>query len=234
MRVAALYDVHGNLPALEAVLADVARADVDAVVVGGDVVAGPWPAETFALLDALDLPTTWVRGNADRELLEGEDGRAPAEVVEWVRARLDQAAIEKLANDPLTATLEIDGLGPVLFCHSTPRDASEIRTAISPDERWAEVLDGVDEPVVVCGHTHVQFDRTAAGRRVVNAGSIGMPYEDEPGAYWALLGPEVEHRRSAYDVAAARHEIEARGYPSEWPEASAQEATEYFESIAYD
>jgi predicted phosphodiesterase len=225
--------VHGNLPALEAVLADVARADVDAVVVGGDVVAGPWPAETFALLDALDLPTTWVRGNADRELL-GEGGRAPAEVVEWVRARLDDAAIEKLANDPLTATLEIGGLGEVLFCHATPRDASEIRTAISPDERWREVLDGVREGVVVCGHTHVQFDRVVGGTRIVNAGSIGMPYEDEPGAYWAILGPDVEHRRSSYDVAAARTAIEALDYPSEWPEASAREATEYFESTAYD
>jgi predicted phosphodiesterase len=225
--------VHGNLPALEAVLADVARADVDAVVVGGDVVAGPWPAETFALLDALDLPTTWVRGNADRELL-GEGGRAPAEVVEWVRARLDRAAIERLGNDPLTATLEIDGLGEVLFCHGTPRDASEIRTAISPDERWREVLDGVTEGVVVCGHTHVQFDRVVGGTRIVNAGSIGMPYEDEPGAYWALLGPDVEHRRSTYDVAAARAAIEALDYPSEWPEASAQEAIEYFESTAYD
>ena len=233
MRVAALYDIHGNVPALEAVLADVARADVDAVVIGGDVVAGPWPTETYALLEALDLPTTWVRGNADRELL-GEGGRAPAEVVEWVRAQLDHAAIEKLANDPLTATLEIDDLGPVLFCHATPRDASEIRTAISPDERWAEVLDGVAEGVVVCGHTHVQFDRAAAGKRIVNAGSIGMPYEDEPGAYWALLGPGVEHRRSTYDVAAMRAAVAETGYPSEWPEASAQEATEYFESIAYD
>jgi putative phosphoesterase len=233
VRVAALYDVHGNLPAFDAVLADVARADVDAVVIGGDNVAGPWPAETYARLDALDLPTTWVRGNADRELL-GEGGRAPAEVVEWVRARLDQAAIEKLANDPLTATLDIDDLGPVLFCHATPRDASEIRTAISPDERWAEVLDGVAEDVIVCGHTHVQFDRAAAGKRIVNAGSIGMPYEDEPGAYWAILGPGVEHRRSTYDVGAMRAAVEETGYPSEWPEASAQEATEYFESIAYD
>jgi predicted phosphodiesterase len=233
MRVAALYDVHGNLPALEAVLADVARADVDAVVIGGDVVAGPWPAETYALLEALDLPTTWVRGNADRELL-GEGGRAPADVVEWVRARLDHAAIEKLANDPLTATLDVDGLGPVLFCHSTPRDASEIRTAVSPDERWAEVLVGVAGRVVVCGHTHVQFDRVTGGIRVVNAGSIGMPYEDEPGAYWALLGPDVEHRRSTYDVAAMRAAVEETAYPCEWPEASAQEATEYFESIAYD
>jgi putative phosphoesterase len=233
MRVAALYDVHGNLPALEAVLADVTNAGVDAVVIGGDNVAGPWPAETYELLRAIDVPTTWVRGNADRELL-GEGGRAPAEVVEWVRSRLDHGAIEKLARDPLIATLEIDGLGPVLFCHSTPRDDTEIRTAISPDERWAEVLDGVQERIVVCGHTHVQFDRTVGETRIVNAGSIGMPYEDEPGAYWALLGPDVEQRRSAYDVAAMRAAIEETGYPSEWPEASAQEATEYFESIAYD
>jgi predicted phosphodiesterase len=233
MRIAALYDIHGHLPALEAVLADIDEAAVDAIVIGGDVVAGPWPAETLARLDALDLPTRWVRGNGDRELVPGDDERAPAELIAWARGRLAPGDARRLAALPLTLTLDVDGLGPVLFCHATPRNDTEIRTAISPDERWREVLAGVEERVVVCGHTHVQFDRVVDGIRVVNAGSIGMPYEDEPGAPWALLGPDVEFRRSTFDEAGARRAIEAAGYPSEWPEASAQEATEYFESIAY-
>jgi diadenosine tetraphosphatase ApaH/serine/threonine PP2A family protein phosphatase len=151
-----------------------------------------------------------------------------------VRARLTTADVRRLTALPLTLTLDVDGLGPVLFCHATPRNDSEIRTAISPDERWREVLAGVEERIVVCGHTHVQFDRAVDGVRVVNAGSIGMPYADEPGAYWAVLGPDVELRRSTYDDAAARTAIAVAGYPSEWPEASATEATEYFESLAYD
>jgi predicted phosphodiesterase len=234
LRIAALYDVHGHLPALEAVLADVDDASVDAIVIGGDVVAGPWPAETLARLDAVDLPTYWVRGNGDRELGDGDEGRAPTELLEWVRTRLSAADVRRLAALPLTLTLDVDGLGPILFCHATPRNDTEIRTAISPDERWREVLAGVEERVVVCGHTHVQFDRVVDGIRVVNAGSIGMPYEDEPGAHWAVLGPDVELRRSTFDEAAARTAIAVAGYPSEWPEASATDATEYFESLAYD
>jgi putative phosphoesterase len=234
MRVAALYDVHGNLPALNAVLPDLEAAGVDAIVVGGDVVAGPWPAETLALLEALDVRKLWVRGNADRELRRGEEGHAPGELLEWVRSRLADDVVERLADAPLSVSLEVDDLGPVLFCHATPRNDAEIRTAISPDERWREVLAGVAEPVVVCGHTHVQFDRVVGETRIVNAGSVGMPYEEQDGAYWALLGPDVDLRRSEYDVHAARREIEALGYPSEWPEASPTEATEYFESVAYD
>jgi diadenosine tetraphosphatase ApaH/serine/threonine PP2A family protein phosphatase len=151
-----------------------------------------------------------------------------------VRARLDDAAIEKLANDPLTATLEIGGLGEVLFCHATPRDASEIRTAISPDERWREVLDGVTEGVVVCGHTHVQFDGVVGGTRIVNAGSIGMPYEDEPGAYWALLG--AGRRASPVDVRRRGGTRRDRGAGLSVRVARGIGAggDEYFESTAYD
>jgi putative phosphoesterase len=233
LRVAALYDTHANLPALEAVLADVQEAEVDAIVLGGDDLAGPWPAETAARLDAIDMPVHRVRGNADRELV-GAAGRAPAEVIEWVRGRLDEGTLAGIAARPLTATLEVDGLGPVLFCHATPRNDTEIRTSLSPDERWREVLDRVEEHVVVCGHTHVQFDRVVGRVRVVNAGSVGMAFEDEPGAYWAIIGPDVELRRTAYDVDAMRASLVELGYPTEWGEATAAEASEYFESIAYD
>jgi putative phosphoesterase len=219
LRVAALYDIHGNLPALEAVLAEV---DADVVVVGGDTVAGPAPAETLERLRALDADVRFIRGNADREVYEERQGLAPPEVMEFVRARLSREQIAFLRSLPLTLSI-----GRVLFCHATPRDDEEILTRISPDERWHEALAGVDADVVVCGHTHVQFKRQIGEIRLVNAGSVGMPYADEPGAYWALLdgtGVELRHTRcQAPDVSE---------WPGEWPQASADEATEYFEQLS--
>jgi predicted phosphodiesterase len=215
------------------VLRDVREAEVDAIVFGGDDLAGPWPAETAALLESLELPTYRVRGNADRELT-GAPGRAPAELLEWAAGRIDTETLASIEQLPLTQTLEIDGLGPVLFCHATPRNDTEIRTVLSPDERWSEVLADVEQRTVVVGHTHVQFDRIVGDVRVVNAGSVGMAYEDEPGAYWAVLGPDVEFRRSAFDVGAMLAALPGLAYPVEWGEASSREASEYFESIAYD
>jgi len=215
------------------VLRDVREAEVDAVVFGGDDLAGPWPAETAALLASLELPTFRVRGNADRELT-GAPGRAPAELLEWAAGRIDTETLASIERLPLTQTLDIDGLGPVLFCHATPRNDTEIRTVLSPDERWSEVLAGVEQRTVVVGHTHVQFDRIVGDVRVVNAGSVGMAYEDEPGAYWAVLGPDVEFRRSEFDVGAMLAALPGLAYPVEWGEASSREASEYFESIAYD
>jgi predicted phosphodiesterase len=229
VKVAALYDVHGNVHALEAVLRDVDATGVEAIVLGGDVVAGPWPSETHAMVERLD-GAIWIRGNADRELAGG-DGRAPAELVDWVSSKLDRSLLDRLPDLPLTVALDVDGLGPVLFCHATPRNDTEIRTAVSPDARWSEVLEGVSEATVVCGHTHVQFDRVVGGTRVVNAGSVGMPYEDLPGAYWALLGPDVELRRTEYDVPATLTAIAATDLPTEWPQATADEATAHFESL---
>jgi putative phosphoesterase len=197
VRVAALYDVHGNLPALEAVLAEVEREGVDAIVCGGDVCAGPMPREC---LDAL-AGAVFVRGNADRELAG------------WAAEQLDDAQVTFLRDLPLTAVLDVDGLGPTCFCHATPRSDEEILTRISPDERWEEALAGVDADVVVCGHTHMQFERAVGGVRLLNAGSVGMPYEAEPGAYWALLGPDVELRRTNYDVEAAIAQMQATDDP---------------------
>jgi diadenosine tetraphosphatase ApaH/serine/threonine PP2A family protein phosphatase len=230
-RVAALYDVHGNLPALEAVLAEV--GDADAIVVGGDVAAGPWPSETLELLLGLGDRVHWLRGNADRELVETDRrGFAPPEVLEWVRARLSDEHFAFLAQLPLTQTLDVDDLGSVLFCHATPRDDEELLTRISPDARWRAALEAVGEQLVVCGHTHVQFDRTIGDVRVVNAGSVGMPYEDAPGAYWLRLGPTVEHRRTEYDVEDTAQRIPAAGWPEEWPAATPEDATEFFEKIS--
>ena len=226
MTVAALYDVHGNLPALEAVLAEV---DADLILVGGDVVAGPWPAETLGRLRALGDRALFIRGNADREVVEpsreGRAGGPPPGVMEFVRERLTVDQLEFLAALPLTETVKVDGLGEVLFCHATPRSDEELLTRISPDERWLAALAGVEATVVVCGHTHVQFDRMIDGYRVVNAGSVGMPYEREPGAYWLVLGPDVELRRTACDVP----DISSSGWPEEWPSATPEDATEFFE-----
>jgi putative phosphoesterase len=229
LRVAALYDVHGNLPALDAVLAEL---DADVILVGGDFVAGPWPVETLERLRGLDGDVRFIRGNADRELTEPPkpqvEGGPPQHALAWIRDRLSAEQLEFLRGLPLTETVEVDGLGRVLFCHATPRDDNEILTGISPDERWRRALAGVEADVVVCGHTHVQFDRRIGDVRLVNAGSVGMPYEQEPGAYWALLGPEVELRRLDYEPG----DIVASGFPDEWPEAGPEEATEFFERIS--
>ena len=216
MRVAALYDIHGNLPALEAVLAEVEAAAPDLVVVGGDVVAGPLPGETLDRLAALDGPVRWVMGNADRMVIEAFDrGGRPADPDDaidrldaWVARQLTQAQRDRLASfEPVVRA------GGTLFCHGSPRSDEEIITAVSPDARLAPILEGVAEDTVVCGHTHHQFDRRVHGRRVLNAGSVGRPYEDEPAAYWLWLGPEPELRRTDYDLAAAIERLRASGLP---------------------
>jgi putative phosphoesterase len=228
-RIAALYDVHGNVPALDAVLAEV---DADLIVVGGDVVAGPWPSESLERLRDLGDRVRFIRGNADREVVEApkpaREGGPPPELMEFVRQRLSEDQLSFLAALPLTESVAVEGLGQVLFCHATPRDDEELLTRISPNERWRAALDGVEEPVVVCGHTHVQFDRRIGEIRVVNSGSVGMPYEAEPGAYWTLLGPEIEFRHTEYEPG----DIVGTGWPEEWPSATPEEATEYFEKFS--
>jgi putative phosphoesterase len=220
VRVAALYDIHGNLPALDAVLAEV---DADVILVGGDFAAGPWPAETLERLRGLNGDVRFIRGNADREVVEEHQGLAPPEVMDFVRGKLSEEQRAFLGSLPLTATVD-----RTLFCHATPRNDEEIFTRDSPEDRWRAALAGVDADIVVCGHTHVQFDRHIGDIRLINAGSIGMPYEEEPGAYWALLGPDVELRRTAYEPG----DIAAAGWPGEWPSATADEATEFFERMS--
>lgn len=229
MRVAALYDVHGNLPALEAVLAEV---DADLILVGGDVAAGPWPSETMECLHALGDRVRFIRGNADREVAapNGQEGLAPPQLMEFVRERLSPEQLGFLASLPLTESVEVDGLGSVLFCHATPRDDEELLTRISPDEHWRAALVGVRDSVVVFGHTHVQFERDVGDVHLVNAGSVGMPYENEPGAYWALLGPGIELRRTQYEPG----DIAASGWPDDMPKIGPDEATEYFEKFSLE
>jgi predicted phosphodiesterase len=200
MRVAALNDVHGNLPALEAVLAEVEQEQPDAIVFGGDIIAGPMPRETLERVRNLGHAHL-IRGNGDRIALEFRRGlRREAEGLgEWVGKQLTDEEAEYLGSLPLTITLDVDALGPTCFCHATPRDDEEIFTERDPDSVVAGMLAGTQETTVVCGHTHMQVDRRVDRWRVVNAGSVGMPYEHEPGARWALLGPDVELRRTEFD-----------------------------------
>ena len=192
MAVAALYDIHGNLPALEAVLAEV--SDDATIVVGGDICAGgDQPSETLARLRGLGDRVRWVRGNADRELFAGEGGLVPEPLVEETRRRLSEAEIAFLHDLPETQRID-----DVLYCHASPRNDVDIFTERTPEDRIAFLFDGLDVPIVVCGHTHTQYERTVSGVRVVNAGSVGMPYEEEPGAYWLL---DLVHRRTPYEGA---------------------------------
>jgi len=219
VRVAALYDIHGNLPALEAVLREVRAADVDRIVVGGDVLPGPMPRESLALLAEQTIPISFLYGNGERAVvdsLRGQDSsqvpQAARESVRWSALQLTPAQRQDVAAWPATQRFEVEGLGPVLFCHATPRNDWEIFTALTPLDRVAFAFEGVGEGVVLCGHTHMQFQRQVGAIRVVNAGSVGMPFGD-PGAYWGLLGPGVELRCTRYNGARAVERICATEYP---------------------
>jgi predicted phosphodiesterase len=230
MRVAAIYDIHGNLPALEAVLREVRQAEVDQVVVGGDVVPGPMARDALRRLLDLDLPTHFIHGNGELAILaqmpEARTGsttywgttsgaRPPESIIEsyrWNAAQLEPEFEPVLARWPKTLQLQIDGLGEVLFCHGTPRSETEVFTRLTAEDRLLPIFEGIDARLVVCGHTHMQFDRIIGHTRVVNAGSVGMPF-GEPGAYWLLLGPDVQLRHTSYDLAKAAERIRATSYP---------------------
>lgn len=237
MSIAALYDIHANLPALETVLAEVEQ---ETILVGGDAVLGPMPAETLRLLR--ERGATFIRGNCDRAVGGGVMDDDPwVDRIRWVREQLSEQELAFLRGLPHPLSLEVDGLGPVLFCHGTPRSDEEIITAITPPKRLDPILDGVQEEVILCGHTHVQFDRVVGEIRIVNAGSVGMAYEGQPGiAAWARLGPTVELRRTRYDNEAAAGLIRASGFPGadEFVQeyilaaTTAEEATAHFEALA--
>jgi putative phosphoesterase len=216
MTVAVLSDIHGVLPALDAVLAEPDVRAADRIVLLGDMAAGPMPVETLDRLLALGDRAVWVRGNADRELAasaRGDGKFVPDPIFPWAARQLRPADLPILDALPLTVTL--DGM---LFCHATPRNDTEIVLVDSPLERWAEVLDGVAASTVVLGHTHMPFTRLADRRLIVNPGSVGMPY-GTGGAHWALLGDGVELRRTRYDVEAACRFLTAHcAYPDieEW------------------
>jgi predicted phosphodiesterase len=245
MRAAVLADIHANLPALEAVLAEPDVAGAGAVVLLGDIALGPMPEQTLDRLAELGDRAVWVHGNCEREMITAFDGgEVPgpfAAEAAGAASLIGREQRDRLDGLPLTVTLDIDGLGPVLFCHASPRRDDEMVLVDSPPERWAAALEGVEAATVVCGHTHMPFDRLVGRRRVVNPSSVGMPY-GHPGAGWALLGPGVTLRQTSYDTEAAARVIGASGHPDarKWAEEyvlnhySDTEALEAFTAIARD
>jgi putative phosphoesterase len=218
MRIAALYDIHGNLPALDAVLADVMRVGVDRIVVGGDVLPGPMPRETLARLSALDVPTDYLRGNGDRETLSERSDRpshlpeSARQQLRWCRAELDDTQAAAIDRWPPHVRLDVPGIGSVLFCHATPRSDEEVVTHLIPVPLLQPIFEGIAD-LVVCGHTHVQFDTRVGRTRVVNAGSVGMPFE-KPGAYWLLLDGGIFLQHTAYDLDAAAADVRRTPCPN--------------------
>jgi len=215
--IAVLSDVHGVLPVLEAVLDEPDVAAADLVVVTGDHAAGPQPVQVLDRLLALGDRAVLVRGNADRELVAiARGGSSPHPESVWAAAQLSAAQVELLAGLPHPVTVEVEGFGPVLFCHGTPRDDDELVLVDTRLQRWIEVLAAVPDEVrtVVCGHTHMPFVRLVDRRLVVNPGSIGMPY-GRPGGAWALLrNGSVALRHTEVDVRAAVDRVVAEsGYP---------------------
>jgi predicted phosphodiesterase len=210
--VAVLSDIHGVLPALEAVLAEPDVAAAGLIVLTGDIASGPQPAAVLDRLLALGDQAVWVRGNADRELValaRGEDIEVPDEITPWAAEQLSASHLDWLEGLSHPVTLDVGGFGPVLFCHGSPRDDEEVVLADTRLERWAEVLDGVPPEVmtVVCGHTHMPFVRLAHRRQIINPGSVGMPY-GRAGAHWALLsGGAVTLRRSEFDLRQACEDL---------------------------
>ena len=247
MRVAAIYDIHGNLPALNAVLEEISEVSPDLLLVGGDIVSGPMPKATLDRLLELESKVCCIQGNADREVVTAFDGlpldvNVPEDVREatiWVAKQLEYRHRNFLAQLPRHAVLPIDNLGDVLFCHGSPRSDEEIITVATPEARLREMLIGVEQNIVVCGHTHMQFDRHLGNKEIVNAGSVGMPY-GEPGAYWLLLGPQIVLRKTNYKLEQAAEDIRNSGYPQAQDFAdnnvlkppTATEAIEVFEQIA--
>jgi putative phosphoesterase len=218
MRTAALFDIHGNLPALEAVLQEVGELCVDQIVIGGDVIPGPFPRETLKRLLEIDIPTRFIYGNCEIAVLEQMAGLEPSavpeqqrEVIRWTARQLFEYQ-SLFAAWPKTLCIENPDLGNVLFCHATPRNENEIFTRLTSQDRLLPVFQEIDATVVVCGHTHMQFDRTIGRTRVVNAGSVGMPF-GKTGADWLLLGPGIELRHTFYDLQQAAERIRESDYP---------------------
>src|ERR1700720_3376284 len=219
MRVAAIYDIHGNLPALEAVLQEIRQEKVDHIIVGGDVLPGPMPLESLERLRDVDASVHYIYGNGEVAVLQQMAGEEPAAVraayrpiIRWTAQQLHLEHGQWMSTWPKTLTLEIAGLGSVLFCHATPQNENAIFTRLTPEARLLPLFEPLDGALVVCGHTHMQFDRSIGHTRIVNAGSVGMPF-GKAGVHWLLLGPDIQFRHTTYDLAHAAERIRSTNYP---------------------
>ncbi|MBV8820348.1 MAG: metallophosphoesterase family protein [Acidobacteriaceae bacterium] len=217
MRVAALFDIHANLAALDAVLGEIQNESVDRIVVGGDVLPGPLPRQTMQRLLELSLPVDFLYGNGEVAVLEVLSGKEPARVPMQYRPDIywnaEQIRDYKATLHGWPKTIQIDGeLGRILFCHATPQNENDIFTRDTPEARLISIFAKVEADIIVCGHTHMQFDRMIGNKRVVNAGSVGMPF-GAPGADWLLIGPSLQFMHTSYDLEQAANEIRASSYP---------------------
>ncbi|GGH73571.1 putative phosphoesterase [Pullulanibacillus pueri] len=216
-KVAAIYDIHGNDFALNAVLEEVRNCDVDTIVVGGDLAWGPQPALVMERLMALEGNVLFIKGNADREVAgrygveQGLD-EGTAEINQWCTDQLTKSQLEFLNNLQEKVTLHIDGLGEVLFVHGSPRSDEEAIRKATPEIEIEPMIHSVEEDIIVCGHTHVQFDRRIKGKRIINAGSVGLQSAAR-GACWAILGPDVALRETEYNYQLAAEHILKSGVP---------------------
>ncbi len=249
MKIAALYDIHGNLPALNALLEELKEVQPDLIVVGGDIISGPMPVQTLERLAQLGDQVRTIRGNGDREVVMTFDGQPLSsamsekgrEELYWIAQQLTHSQRDFLAALPEQLVFNVEGLGNILFCHATARNDEEIFTPGTSDKQLSVMFSDVKQEIVVCGHTHVQFERRVGNLHILNAGSVGMPFADQPGAYWLLLGPEgYQFRMTTYDRERAAQEIKASGNPLAQEFAAenvlkiptAAEAMEIFERIA--
>ena len=219
MPVACLYDIHGNLPALEAVLEEIRHSGADHIVIGGDVLPGPFPRECLDLLYSLEVPTEFIIGNGDRETVsamrDGVSTAVPAyfhEAMRWNASQLTEDDATRIAQWPLTRRLHVGGIGDVMFCHATPRSDNEIFIRTTADATLLPIFEPFGVHAVVCGHTHMQHQRTVGTTRIINAGSIGASFQG-PGAFWLLLDTTVQLRRTYYDAETAAQRVRATSYP---------------------
>jgi putative phosphoesterase len=217
VKVLALYDIHGNIDALEAVLADPRTTDPDVVVVGGDAVPGPFAPAALARLEAINVPVRWVRGNGEREVAQAVG--KPASAGEDLAERTAAITATEIGDDQartlgeLPLTLELDG---VVYCHASPRRDDEMLTRLSTPDRWTDALAAINAGVLVAGHTHQQDDRVVGSVRFINAGSVGLPYEGDGAARWLWVADGIPHlRHTTYDAARAGARILATGWPDE-------------------
>lgn len=218
MRVAVLSDIHGNLPALEAVLQQVTAEGFDLIVSGGDVVSGPMPGDSLDRLAGCGIDVRWVMGNADRGAINAFDARAactqPLDDVHpidlFAAARLTQAQRNLLGM--FTPTV---ALGTTLICHGSPHSYDDVVTLRTTAARLEPLIEGTEATLIIGGHVHHQFTTTVGETTWVNAGSVGMPYEGSPGAYWLAIDEDgPRHRRTEYDLSDAMVRIASTAYPA--------------------
>ncbi|MFM2485258.1 metallophosphoesterase family protein [Celerinatantimonas yamalensis] len=219
MRIAAIYDIHANSTALEAVIDEIKKRKVDRIVVGGDVVAGPSPLETLTLLRNITIPIDFILGNAESELLKHIAGKDVEELTEtadevthWLAKQMTTEHKQFLSSWIPTLEIQTDTWGQVLFCHGSPRSNTEIFTRLTPGKKLASIFGHISTSMVVCGHTHMQFKITSGSISIINAGSVGMPYS-RTGAEWLLLDDEIHFMHTDYDISKAAELIRKTNYP---------------------